>query len=234
MKKRLILKTFLIFLPFFTSLLFAGSSFLQTEPVSRERLKIFPVTTDFRSYFFLQSIGTDTSIVIGDFTGGENLITQVYDAKGDNTVDKIYDYYVDSKVFRSPRKSLTQYYTEDMKKFKESIIEGSIFRNNYAYKMKSLAELKYKIKQGGNIKKYGDGFKVTYFDPDAPTSVMSEFYFAKVNDAYDMIFQTNYYYLFNAKISPPLVYSVYCRFSKDPIIAATVEDLIKLVKEVGL
>jgi hypothetical protein len=59
---------------------------------------------------------------------------------------------------------------------------------------------------------------------------MSEFFFSKKLGRYDLIFRTNYYKFFNTKIQPPLVYSVYCRNSKDPVVAEIVEDLLKMVR----
>jgi hypothetical protein len=112
---------------------------------------------------------------------------------------------------------------------KRDIISGKVFRENYSYKMKSLDTLKYKLKEGTDIYPFDYGYSVKFYDPDEPTTIMSEFYFAKRGGRYDLMFKTDYYKLYNMKIQPPLPYSVYCKNSRDPIVAETVEELLKLL-----
>lgn len=214
--------------------IWALTSNLQNDEITRERLRLYPVTEDFRSYFFLQSIGDSTSIVLSDFTGSEPVITLVQDNQSDNVIDQVVDYFTQSKAFRVPlgNKSKNQHFNPDIQKMKQDIIEGKIFRNNYSYKMKGLDFLYFSLKhsEGSNVVKSEDGYTVTYLDPDTKAP-MAQFYFAKKLGRYDLVFKTNFYTLFNARITPPLEYSVYCRGSKDPVVAATVEELLKVVRQ---
>jgi hypothetical protein len=210
-----------------TSLL-QGSFFI--EPISQERLRMFPVPSDYRNYFFLQSINDETSIILGDFTGAEKIIAQIIDSGSDNTIDKVYDYYPDTQKTKVLRKSNSIFFKNDIAQLKMDIIDGKIFRENYSYKMRSMETLNFKLDQGTDIFPYGDGFSVKFFDPDAPTTIMSEFYFSKRFERYDLIFKTNYYKLFNSNIRPPIEFSVYCKNSKDPVVAKVGEELLAKVK----
>ncbi|OHD70286.1 MAG: hypothetical protein A2W19_07305 [Spirochaetes bacterium RBG_16_49_21] len=204
----------------------AGEAFY-IEPISNERLSLFPNPPDYRNYFFLQSIGNSTSIIIGDFTGRKRLIVHLIDENSDNTIDKIYEYYPDIGQFKKIRRCSSQFFTENIAQLKKDIIEGKIFRDNYSYKMQSLDSLLYKLEEGFDINHSGSGYTVQFFDPDPPSTQMSEFYFNKIQDRYDLQFRTNYYKIFNLKIIPPIPYSVYCKNSKDPVVAEVVESLLK-------
>lgn len=215
--------------------LFAGTAFLQTKDISREKLKIYPVPDDYRNYFFLQSIGNETVIVIGDFTGSkktdsQKTITMIIDKNSDGTIDEVLEYYPDDHLFKQRIKPSTPLFQGSMNDMKKKIVEGTVFREYYAYKMKSLDILKRKIEDGSDIRKDGEGYRVTYFDPDAPSTIMSSFFFMKKVGRYHLVFQTRYYKLFKGKITPPLEYSVYCRDSSDPYIAEVVDELLKSVR----
>ncbi len=209
-----------------TLVLGAGES-MYVEPVTYGRLHFFPNPPDFRNYFFLQSIGNSTSIVIGDFTGSKKLIALIIDENSDNTIDKIYQYYPDRKQFRKTRRCTSQFFNDNIAQMKRDIISGKIYRDNYSYNMASLDSLLAKIEEGFDINPSGTGYTVPISDPDAPTIPMSDFYFSKNMERYDLQFKTNYYRLFNLKIIPPIPYSVYCKNSKDPVVAETVESLLK-------
>ncbi|HOO73125.1 MAG TPA: hypothetical protein PK926_15315 [Spirochaetota bacterium] len=230
MKKRIRIKTVTLFLFVFSTCLFAGNFFI--EPISPEKLRMFPIPTDYRNYFFLQSIDDETSIIIGDFTGAEKIVSHIIDEGSDNTIDKIYDYYPDNGKTKVLRKSNSIFFKNDIAELKMDIIDGKIFRENYSYKMKSLETLNFKLDQGTDIFPYGDGYSIKFFDPDAPTTIMSEFFFSKRFERYDLIFKTNYYKLFNSNIQPPIEFSVYCKNSKDPVVAKVVEELLVKVKSV--
>ncbi len=206
-----------------------GNSFF-TSLLSRERVRLLPIPSDYRSYFFLQSIDDDTHIIIGDFTGESKFFSQIIDKGSDNSIDRVVEYFPDIKKFKNRRSSSSKFVTgiEDLKM---DIISGKIFRDNYSYKMKSLDTLHYKIKDGTDIFPSGYGHSVKFFDPDEPTTIMSEFFFAKKRGRYDLIFKTNYYKLYKMKIKPPIPFSVYCKNSKDPLVAKIVESLKKMLMQ---
>ncbi len=205
-----------------------GQDFIVRESISRERLRLFPVPSDFRNYFLLQSIDDTTKILIGDFVGAEKVLCLVTDEGGDNTVDGVIQYYPDNKKFTAPAKPTTGFFT-NLKDIKQDIIDGTIFRNSYSNKMVSLSHLKQRLEKGTDIFRAGYGYSVKVFDPDKPSTIMSEFYFSKKEGRYDLIFTTYYYMIFRTRIYPAVYFSVYCRNTKDPVVAETVESLLKLV-----
>jgi len=223
MKKRIL--SFVVFL--FTAATLYSDSFYN-QPISDEKMKMLPVPMDFRNYFFFQSINDTSYIIIGDFTGEKRFLTKIIDEKSANKIDAVTEYYPDMKKIRTKMTPGTEFF-KSMDQMKRDIIDGKIFRENYSYKMKSIDTLKYKLEEGSDIFKYGDGFTVKFYDPDEPTTIMCEFYFSKVSGRYDLIFKTNYYKLYKLKIVPPLVYSVYCKNSRDPVVAETVESLLKMI-----
>ena len=188
-------KTFMLFSIFSCTVLFAGTSFLQVKPISQIKLKMYPKPHDYRNYFFLQSIGNTTSVIIGDFTGTERMIVNIIDYNADNTIDKVIEYYPDSNKFKYPgKRSASQFFTSDLKAFKQSIINGKVFRENYAYKLKSIQTVFDIFKRGENIIKDKHGWRVSYTNPDSPGDVMSEFFFGKKKDGkqvvrYDLSFK---------------------------------------------
>jgi hypothetical protein len=225
--KKILSRIFLgIFVLSGTLVLGVGES-LYVEPVTYERLNFFPNPPDFRNYFFLQSIGDTTSIVIGDFTGSRKLIALIVDENSDNTIDKIYQYYPDKKQFRKTNRCTSQFFNDNIAQMKRDIISGKIYRDNYSYNMASLDSLLAKIQEGFDIIPTGTGYTVRIYDPDSPSASMSDFYFNKNLGRYDLQFKTNYYTLFNMKIVPPIPFSVYCKNSKDPVVAETVDSLLK-------
>jgi hypothetical protein len=229
MNKRIIISCIIACAVFVLS--FSGlESYLESNPITKDKLPMYPVSGDYRNYFFLQSIDDNTMILLGDFTGADRMLVLLSDMNSDNTIDKVVEYYIDQKIFKTPKKSKSQFYQDDIKALKEDIIEGKIFRDNYAYKMKSMEVLKARIKENNSIRRENSGYMVTYYDPDHSSMPMSEFYFAKKDGRYDLMFKTLYYFVFNSKIQPPLRFSVYCRNSKDPVVAAMVEELLKMVK----
>lgn len=201
------------------------------DVISPEKLRFLPIPADFRNYFFFQSIDDNSYIIIGDFTAADKIITQIIDKGSANQIDKVLDYYPDSGKTRTSKKSASLFFKDNIDELKKEIISGKIFRDNYTYKMKSLDTLMYKIKDRSDIFQHEHGYTVKFYDPDAPTTIMSEFFFGKKHGRYDLIFRTNYYKLFNSKITPPLIYSVFCRNSKDPVVAEIVESLLKEVKK---
>ncbi len=205
-----------------------GSIWLTT--ISKERMRLLPETPDFRNYFFLQSIDNNTTIVIGDFTGTAKMIVQIIDDNSDNTIDRVIEYYPETGKYKTLKKtSSSRFFNSNIAALKKRIIDGSIFRENYSYQMNSLDMVKYKLESGTDIFPNNYGYTVRYFDPDLASTQMSEFFFGKNMGRYDLLFKTNYYKIFNLKITPPVPYSVYCKSSKDPIVVETVESLLKEV-----
>ena len=228
MKERIFSRmTWLVIL--FSAYAFAGSTFLQIESISPEKLMVFPIPDDYRSYFFLQSIEDETAIVIGDFTGSEKMIVQIIDRECNNTVDKVMEFYPDTKKQKSPKKTASKFFSGNVAELKKDIISGKVFKENYSYKMGSIDTLKYKLELGENVYPHEHGYSVRFYDPDAPSTIMSDYFFGKKHGKYDLMFRTAYYKLFKSKIQPPLEYSVYCKNSKDPIIAEVVESLLKML-----
>ncbi len=213
-----------------TSYAFAGTSFLQKEKISKEKLKLFPTPNDYRNYFFLQSIANETNIIIGDFTGAQRMVVRITDRNCDNTIDRVEEYYPDSKLYKiKAQNSASQFFDKNIKKLKESIIDGSVFRNNYAYKMKSTKTIEHILSEGGSIVQQDEGYNLKYLDPDLKSSIIGEFFFQKKLGKYDLVFKTNYYKLFKAKVRPPLLFSVYARQTTDPVIKEAVEKLLKKI-----
>lgn len=205
------------------------SSDLAIDRITPEKIKLMPVTRDFRNYFLLQAIEDETNIIIGDFVGAEKKIVIIQDSGVDGTIDSVIEYYPElSKTIR-PEKTTSDLFTE-MTTLKKDIISGKSFSDNYAYKMRSLPSLVEKLKKGSDIFKYRHGYTVKLYDPDKPSTIMSEFFFGRKDGAYDLIFKTNYYKLYNTVIVPPMQYSVYCEKSTDPVVKDTVEQLIKIVE----
>jgi len=202
--------------------------FMATEPFTKARMQFLPVPGDFRNYFVVQSIDDNTNILIGDFVGSDKMFSLVMDDGSDGKIDRVIEYFPDSKKFLQPARPTTKFFT-NLNDFKREVIEGSIFKNNYTYKMSSLDLLKSRIEKGRDIFRADYNYNVKIYDPDRPSTVMSEFFFGKKLGRYDLIFATYYYKIFYTQISPVVSYSVYCRNSKDPVVAEIVESLIKMV-----
>ncbi|MCX8124827.1 MAG: hypothetical protein N3F66_11805 [Spirochaetes bacterium] len=208
--------------------MFKSNEFIQSE-ISPDRLQFMPVTEDFRNYFVLQCIENTVSVLIGDFTGIEKVISIAKDKNGDGKPEEVYEYFPEVKKLTTPLKPTTSFYKgiDDLKK---EIIMGDIFTINYSYKMNSLPLLKAKLKSGRDVYKFKHGYSVKMYDPDAPTTITGEYFFGKKEGKYDLIFTTYYYKLYRTKISPPLIYSVYCKDTNDKYIADIVEELLKMVE----
>ncbi|MFW5771137.1 MAG: hypothetical protein ACOCX9_06850 [Spirochaetota bacterium] len=204
------------------------SSFIQ-QKITSQRLRFMPVPDDFRNYFILQSLGENTTIIIGDFTGIEKVVSMISDDDNDDEPDEILEYYPEQKKTTKPLKPATSFY-KSFKEMKQEIINGNIFKMSYSYKMNSIGLLVKKLKAGRDIFRHGHGYNVKVYDPDAGTTIMAEYFFGKKDGRYDLIFSTKHYKLYKTKISPPVHFSVYCRNSNDPLVAETVERLLKLVR----
>ncbi len=233
------LRSMLCFICLCSIILFSTGFHIKDTPCSKlitnEELKILPVSKDFRNYFILQSIDDVTNIIIGDFVGSVKLLCLIVDNNSDGKIDRVVEYLPGERKFTYPLKSTSSFFPSNIEEMKQQIVEGDIFRNNYAYKMKSLLSLQELLKRGKNISKHKTGWSVKSYDPNHPATIMYEFYFSKNNDGrYDLVFKTDYYKIFSTKIHPVIYFSVYCRNSKDPYIAEIVESLLKLVPNTEL
>jgi hypothetical protein len=206
-----------------------GVSDFFLKPITYEKLRLMPVTKDFRNYFILQSIENQTNIIIGDFVGAERKIVLIIDENQDNEYDQVYEYYPDTKKFKTTKKPTTELFT-NFAQMKKDIINGKIFEENYAYKMQSLKILEEKLKRGLDIDKSRHGHSVKLFDPDKPSTIMGEYFFGRKDGTYDLHFRTNYYKLYHTVIQPPIYYSVYCDRSSDPYIKEIVNKLVRYVE----
>lgn len=230
------IKLFLILLITFSfnssdlfSINYQSHDYPSNKSLTKEGMKFLPISLDFRNYFMLQSIDNTTNIIIGDFVGANKILTLIIDKDSDEKIDKVIEYYPDTKKYSIPQKPSTSFFT-NLIEIKKDIISGDIFKNNYAYNMMSINALKEQIQKGKDIFKSKNGYAVKIYDPDRPSTIMSEFFFNKNNfGGYDLIFTTYYYKIFKTKIVPVIYHSVYCKNSFDPFIGKTVEELLKLV-----
>lgn len=230
---KIFIKVSLLFFLFSTIIINAkdfGGSDILLEPLNEKLLEFMPVTADFRNYFVLQSFEDHTNILIGDFVGAEKKIILISDNDNDNKVDDIREYYPDTKKKKNPLKPNSDLYS-DFLTMKKEIISGKIYKENYSYRMRSLPILLEKMKLGSDIYKHDRGYTVKLYDPDNSNTIMAEFFFQRKDGAYDLIFKTNYYKLYHTVVRPPLVYSVYCIQSNDPIVKETVEKLIAIIEQ---
>jgi hypothetical protein len=209
------------------------SSFLLKEYLSVEKVKMLPVPADFRNYFVFQSIGSaGSSVLIGDFSGSEKAISLSTDGNFDNKQDKVVEFYPDYPDSQNIRDSIlkpTSHFFISFETMRDSIISGSIYAENYSYNMFSMKKLAAQIKSRRDIYEWRFGYNVKLYDPDAPSSIMGEYYFSRNNGSYTLIFATYYYKLYKTKIVPPLYYSVYCKDSKDPKVKEVVDSLYDLM-----
>src|SRR5208337_640450 len=160
-----------------TAGLIGDSGSIWLTSVSKEKMRMFPETPDFRNYFFLQSIDDNTTIIIGDFTGTAKMIVQIIDDNSDNTIDRVIEYYPETGKYKTFKKtSSSHFFNSNIADLKRKIIDGSIFRENYSYQMNSLGTLKFKIDSGTDIFPTNYGYTVRYFDPDLASTQMSEFF----------------------------------------------------------
>jgi hypothetical protein len=203
----------------------------ETLLITDSTLKFITPSEDYRAYFMLQSIDETTVILVGNFVDPEKVITLIIDEGSDNTIDNVIEYYPETKKYKRLKKLNSKYINPDIAELKKEIIEGTIFEKKYSYQMSSLKELKKKLSEGKNDIFFTDaGTRVIINDPETAATIMADFFFKVRDDRYDLKFKTIYYKLYNTKIQPPLSFSVYCRNSKDPVVAKYVKELLNLVR----
>jgi len=204
---------------------------LQVKPVTTDRVKYFPVPDDNRNYMFLQSIGDDTYIVIGDFSGLDKMIILITDKHSDNKVDSVVEYFPLTKNLRMRKASESKFFNTDLAKLKRDIISGNIFKKNYTDDMKSQDALESIIMKGESNAVFEDvyGFNVKLIEVDETNKFEALFTYGKNAGGYYLQFRTEYCRKDYCTIRKPILrYSVYCKDSKDPIVQEYVEKLFKI------
>lgn len=203
------------------------SSGLLREKLLPGSIQMLPVPSDFRNYFIFQSLGAESTIIIGDFSGSDKVISVIVDSTQDGKHDKVTDYYPDTKKPKYPTNPQTDFYS-DFSQMRDEIISGSSFSTNYSYSMFSLPMLKSRLKAGKDIYEWKFGYNVKIYDPDNPSTMMGEYFFSRKDGSYTLIFATYYFKLYKTKIIPPLYYSVFCSETKDPRVKAVVDELYSI------
>lgn len=219
-----------------SALFSAGFEDIQTKKVTPDRIKLFPVPADNKNYMFMQSIGNETSIVIGDFSGVEKKIIMITDRNNDNTIDSVIEYFPLTKDLRKKTDSQSRFFTTDIAKLKKDIIEGSIYKGNYTDDMKSLKTLEDILKDPDTNSLSAEvyGFNVRFYETDERQRYSALFSYGKNSSGYYLQFKTEYYRKdSNTEQKPVMKYSVYCKDTNDPAVKETVENLFK-VKQPGV
>lgn len=204
---------------------------IQIKQIDAGRLKYYPVPKDNKNYFFLQSIGNTTQIVIGDFSAEPKRIVLITLMKDFNTIKSVTEFYPRDNDVMVKKDSQSKYFTTDIVKLKRDIITGTIFNNNHADKMRSYNDLEsiFKKNESSSVLPETYGFTVKLSEVDDKKKPMALFTFGRSETGYYLQFKTEYYRLnMQTTVAPVLSYSVYCRDTKDPLVAELVENLFKI------
>lgn len=225
-----------IFLVLFVSAGIATSTeydSLQTKPGTLSSLKMLPLPKDNRNYFFLQAIGNDTIIVIGDFTTMDKRLVYILDRNADNTIDAVVDYYPEYKRMFVRKTSASKFFNSDIAQLKRDIISGKVFEGNFTDQMYTLKELEFLVKNWDEAAIGSDvyGFNVNYYDIDNTDKVAGLFSYGKRPTGYYLQFITYFYKVrVVGEEYPKIHYAVYCKDTNDPVVKETVENLFKYRK----
>jgi len=203
---------------------------LQLKPVTIDALKALKLPKDNRNYFFLQAIGNDTAIVIGDFTTMDKLIVCILDKNADNTIDTVVDYYPEYKRMYVRKESASKFFNKDIAQLKRDIISGKVFEGNFTDYMYTLKELDFLVKNWDECAIGHDvyGFNVCYYDIDDTDKLAGHFSYGKRPTGYYLQFITYFYKVrVVGEEYPKISYAVYCKDTNDPVVKETVENLFK-------
>ena len=234
MKGRLIKKIFVLFFVFAAAAVYANIESIQVSPLNSGRIKLFPVPEDNKDYFFLQSIGKDTTIVIGDFSALEKMVVMIIDKGGDNTIDEVVEYFPGSKTIKKGKSSSSRFFNSDVAKMKRDIINGAVYSGRYTDPMKSADKLELILKQGDSksVQKSVYGYEAKLFEIDETSKFAALYSFGKNAEGYYLQFRTDYFRKSYRVIGKPILrYSVYSRASSDAVVKETVENLMKIAAE---
>lgn len=233
MKPRYLYLSALLVITLLSPVFSTGIDDLQTKKLTVDRMKYFPVTPDNKNYIFLQSIESDTAIIIGDFSGVEKKIIMIVDKKSDNTIDTVFEYYPQTKDLKQKSESQSKFFNKDIAKLKKDIIEGSVYRGNFTDSMKSLNTLESILKNPDTRSLYSDvyGFSIKYYEVDELKKNSALFQYGKAAAGYYLQFKTEYSRKDHTTVQKPVLnYSVFCRDSNDSVVKDTVENLFKIRK----
>lgn len=234
MKGRLIKKFFVLFFIFAAAAVYANLESIQVSPLNSARIKLFPAPVDNKDYFFLQSIGKDTTIVIGDFSALEKMIVMIIDKGGDNTIDEVVEYFPGSKTIKKGKTSSSRFFNPDIAKLKKDIINGAVYSGRYTDPMKSADKLQLILKQGDSksVQKNVYGYEAKFFEIDETEKFAALYSFGKNAEGYYLQFRTDYFRRDYRVVETPLMkFSVYSRASSDAVVKESVENLMKLAAE---
>ena len=203
---------------------------LQVRPVTLSSLKLLKLPRDNRNYFFLQAIGNDTCIIIGDFTTMDKRIVYILDKGADNTIDTVVDYYPEYKRMYVRKESASKFFNKDIVQLKKDIISGKVFESNFTDHMYTMKELDELVRNWDECAIGHDvyGFNVSYYDIDNTDKLAGLFSYGKRPNGYYLQFIT---YFYRVRVAgeeyPGIRYAVYCKDTNDPVIKETVENLFK-------
>jgi len=231
MKKRNLFTAAVLAMIFISPLFSIGLDDLQIKKLTVDRMKLFPVPADNINYIFMQAIGKDSTIVIGDFSGLEKMIIMIVDQNSDNTIDSVIEYFPLTKDLRVKTDSQSRFFNKDIAKLKKDIIEGSVYKGNYTDDMKSLKTLESVLKNPdtNSLTTEVYGFNIRFFEVDERQRNSAIFSYGKKESGYYLQFRTEYYRKdFKTEENPILRYSVYCKDTNDPVVKETVENLFKV------
>lgn len=208
---------------------------LQVKPLTLGRLKMMPLTKDNRNYFFLQAIGNDTIILIGDFTTTDKRIVYILDKGADNKIDMVVDYDPEYRRMYSRKVSASKLFKDDIAQLKRDIISGAVYKQYYTDPMYTMQELEEIVKNWDEYAIGSDvyGYNVLYRDVDELDKIAGVFAYGKRATGYYMQFITNFYRVRVVRVRvvgeniPVLKYSVYCKDTNDPVVKETVEKLFQ-------
>lgn len=203
---------------------------LQTKPATLSSLKMLRLPKDNRNYFFLQAIGNDTCIIIGDFTTMDKRIVYILDRNADNTIDTVVDYYPEYKRMFVRKESASKFFNKDIAQLKRDIISGKVFEGNFTDHMYTMKELDFLVRNWDEAAIGSDvyGFNVNYYDIDNTNKVAGVFSYGKRPTGYYLQFITNFYKVRAVgEEYPKMHYAVYCKDTNDPVVKETVEGLFK-------
>jgi hypothetical protein len=201
--------------------------YCESDILSPAKLAYLPIPITKEDYAFLQSIDTQTSIVIGHFSSGDRTITLITDKNSDGKVDDVTIYLIDLDRISKVSNPEKEYPAEKFAKMKREIIEGSKVDLNP--NAEGAVYLKKIISSNSSVAqtvKQKNGYKIYLYDSDRQSLHRVTFYFAdNAVCGSDLVFEVRYTNVGTLNICPAIKYSVYCRDSKDNLICDIVKDL---------
>lgn len=204
-------------------------SYSETDKISVNKISQLPVPNSREDYAFLQSIGSETRVVLGFFKTGDRRIVVITDKNNDGKADSVATYYADTKRTVVSRTPETDYSEDHLKKIKQDILDG--VRGEVNPNPEGITYLKKIISgQTGIFKrsKYKNGYKIFIDDPDVKDFHRIIFYYSNnqvSGGGADLAFEVVYNQIGPQMVSPVIKFSVYCKDSTDKQILESVKDL---------